>query len=101
MNGQLTNKQGTYADFGQLDSQGCMTAMVEGGPHGGHTVTIASEKHNCGACGYTISCSCGGFWQSSMNGCWQRSHQREEEGDKSLEALLFHSASEILEGIGS
>ena len=89
MCGKLVNRQGVEANFGQLDSQGLETATVAGGPHDGHAVKIATEKHNCGACGWTISCSCGAFWQSDMNGCWQWGHQRREEGDDSLRALMF------------
>ena len=87
----LTNWQGTTADYGALDSYGEATAEVHGGDHDGHTVTITTEKHNCGACGESITCSCGARWQSAMNGCWQWGHQRCERGDAELKALTHHT----------
>ena len=91
MAGTLIDWQGTYADCKELDSHGTATATVKGGPHDGHTVTIYTEKHNCGACGEGIECSCGERWQSAMHGCWQWGHQRQEEGDLALKALTHHA----------
>lgn len=78
---------GSEADGGQLDDYGQAMAVVVGGEHSAHTVEITTEKHNCGAYGSAIVCSCGAKWQSAMYGCWQYNHQRAENGDKELAAL--------------
>ena len=79
--------EGQEADAGQLDDWGEAKAVVVGGIHTGHTVTMYTEKHNCGAYGTEIKCSCGAAWQSAMHGCWQQGHQREKEGDLDLATL--------------
>ena len=88
MNTKLVNVQGNEADYGELDSQGEYTAIVSGGEHDNHQVKVLTEKHNCGACGQSVECSCGNYWQSAMNGCWQQGHQRQESGDLSLAQLV-------------
>ena len=88
MLGTLVNWEGSEADYGELDSLGTATATVKDGPHNGHTVTVYTEKHNCGAHGERIECSCGEWWQSAMYGCWQWGHQRQEAGDPTLKVLL-------------
>lgn len=88
VDGVLIGIQGDEADYSQLDSQGEYTATVEGGDHDGHQVTVFTEKHNCGAYGEIITCSCGEQYQSAMNGCWQQNHQRHEEGSESLRSII-------------
>ena len=85
---RLLNRQGRGADLSKLDSRGRWTATVEGGPHDGHTIVVKEEKHNCGAYGTKVECSCGARWQSAMNGCWQAGHQRQEAGDAELAAMM-------------
>lgn len=84
MEKKLMRISGGLADAGEFDSSGLLVAKVKGGPHNGHTVEIDSDKHNCGAYGEAVTCSCGAYWQSAMHGCWQQGHQREEEGDTEL-----------------
>jgi hypothetical protein len=79
---------GDVADAGQFDDSGSAIYRVQGGEHDGHKIVICTEKHNCGAYGESVSCSCGAYWQSAMYGCWQQGHQRQEEGDKSLQTML-------------
>jgi hypothetical protein len=92
---------GENADAGQFDDSGSAVYRVQGGKHDGHQVTISTEKHNCGAYGESVSCSCGGYWQSAMYGCWQQGHQRREEGDKSLRemtTLVYERVGEPVDG---
>jgi len=85
MDKKLVWLSGQDADAGQkMDDNGESTWRVEGGPHDGHTVTVRTAKHNCGAYATDIDCSCGAGWSSAMNGCWQWGHQRDEEGDPTL-----------------
>jgi len=73
---------------GQGDASTKTTYLVNGGPHDGHTVTLIEEKHNCGAFGQSVDCSCYISWKSAMNGCCQPEHQREEVGDKELSKVF-------------
>ena len=83
-NNHIVWLSGEPADAGELDSDGEEMYAVHGGPHDGHTIQVHTEKHNCGAWGAGITCSCRAFYQSSMNGCWQQGHQRKEAGDYTL-----------------
>jgi len=85
---RLVNIEGRSADFGKLDDYGQWTATVVGGPRDSHEVTVMEEKHNCGAHGITVKCSCGVQFQTAMNGCWQQGHQRPKKGDLELEKML-------------
>ena len=85
---KLVQFEGLFADAGQLDDWGDAKAVVVGGPHDGHVVTIETEKHNCGAYGESVRCDCGDSWQSAMHGCWQHGHQREEGGDGELAEMM-------------
>jgi len=78
---------GNVANDGELDDEGEAVYRVQGGEHNEHVITICTEKHNCGAWGESVDCSCGESWQSSMWGCWQYGHQREETGNPSLKEM--------------
>jgi len=84
---KLIHISGKSADFGKMDDYGKEVFKVSGGQHDGHTVTINTEKHNCGAGGEVVECSCGARWQSAMYGCWQQGHQRKEECDPTLKEM--------------
>jgi hypothetical protein len=88
MSKKLIFVSGNVADAGQFDDSGEAHYHVQGGEHDSHEVTIYTEKHNCGAYGESVNCSCGEAWQSSMHGCWQAGHQREEFGNPSLEEMM-------------
>lgn len=75
---------GRIADGGQMDDSSEATFMILDGQHKGHTLVVNTAKHNCGAYGESMLCSCGAHWNNAMNGCWQAGHQRREEGDRRL-----------------
>jgi len=88
MDKYLVFVEGSIADAGLLEHYGEAKAVVVGGKHDGHIVEIHTHKHNCGAYGEEIACSCGSEWQNAMNGCWQQQHQRQEEGDSTLADMM-------------
>ena len=88
MNEKLVFVSGTIVDAGKFDDEGVAIYRVEGGLHDGHEITVMSEKHNCGAYGESVKCSCDASWQSAMYGCWQANHQREEGGDELLKEMM-------------
>lgn len=79
---------GTIADVSQIEDGGLGVAEPISGKHAGHSVTIETAKHNCGAYQEDVTCSCGATFHNRMNGCWQYGHQREQSGDESLEDIV-------------
>lgn len=84
----LINISGTIADSSQFDSGGVATAEVVSGSHKGHTITLKTNKFNCGAYHEDLNCSCEAHWHNQSNGCWQQGHQRDEHGDPELSKVL-------------
>lgn len=84
----LKSIQGTIADGTLMEQAGTATATVTEGPHQGHTVTLKTHKHQCGAYAEDVDCNCEGHWHNQLNGCWQQGHQRDEHGDKALAAVV-------------
>jgi len=73
---------GIIADAGELESSGEAIAIFKELECGlDHTLIINTYKHNCGAYQIDCRCSCGQIYFNGMNGCWQWSHQREEENE--------------------
>lgn len=82
---------GYIADGSEIEDGGKATIKPLEGKHAGHTISISSDKHNCGAYQIDAKCSCGATYHNGMNGCWQNGHQRSEEGDQEL-SIAFDMA---------
>lgn len=93
----LTILRGNLASGQELTDCEILEARVNGGRHDGHIIHIVTSKFDCGAYGIDIVCDeCITEWHNRMDGCWQRGHQRPEQGDREL-APLFDAAAALAE----
>ena len=85
--GTVTVTEGRLANVGLFDDYGAATAVIEGGPHGGHTLVIDTAKHNCGAFYESVECSCGAVYSWGSGGCHMH-HSSPETGDAELGRVM-------------